>query len=235
MLPPPSEPTFQPVARHSARDKLIQVAMRFFGERGTSVSMVEIAAAAGNRNKSAVAYHFEDKAGLIDAMYGTLRSYLEPRFEVLLTELEARPPEQLPLYEVGLALNAPFFALYGSMPDGDAAIKALFRLSTDSPPGTGTLYSGFLTGVFNRFEALIEPLAPNKPLGQLKFHLAHYLIATINGLALTDRWRNADFRSDPDLLFELMLSYTDYVTGGLGASESTRPMFDHSYWKATII
>jgi len=208
--------------------------MRFFGERGTSVSMVEIASAAGNRNKSAVAYHFEGKAGLIDAMYSTLRSYLEPRFEMLLTELEARPSSQLSLYEIALALNAPFFALYGSEPDGDAAVKALFRLSTDSPPGTGTLYSGFLVGVFNRFEALITSIAPDKPLGQLKFHLAHYLLATINGLALTERWRNADFRANPDLMFELMLSYTDYVAGGLGGSEATRPQIDQTYWKAMI-
>lgn len=208
--------------------------MRFFGERGTSVSMVEIASAAGNRNKSAVAYHFEGKAGLIDAMYSTLRSYLEPRFEVLLAELEARPSAQLSLYEIALALNAPFFALYGSEPDGDAAVKALFRLNTDSPPGTGTLYSGFLVGVFNRFEALITSIAPDKPLGQLKFHLAHYLLATINGLALTERWRNADFRANPDLMFELMLSYTDYVAGGLGGSEGTRPRIDQTYWKAMI-
>lgn len=233
-MQPLKETPFQPIVRHSARDKLIQVAMRFFGERGTSVAMVEIATAAGNRNKSAVAYHFDGKAGLIDAVYGEIRSYLEPRFESLLAELEARPAKKRSLYEVVLALNAPFFSLYGSEPDGNAALKALSRLGTDSHPGTGTLYSGFLVGVFNRFEALITSIAPSKPLGQLKFHLAHYLVATVNGLALTERWQNADFRSNPELLFELMLSYADYVAGGMGGSEATRPPIDEAYWKAAL-
>jgi AcrR family transcriptional regulator len=48
---------------------MLDVAEELFGSRGlNSVSLREIAAAAGQRNNSAVRYHFRDKDGLIDAL-----------------------------------------------------------------------------------------------------------------------------------------------------------------------
>ena len=220
-------------SRNSARDKLVQTAMRFFAERGTSVPMVEIAAAAGNRNKSAIAYHFEGRAGLIDAVYDQIRSALAPRFDTLLAELEALPARRLTLYEIVLAMNAPFFALYATDPGGIDALKALARIDLDNQEGAG-IYRTFLPGVFNRFADLIARVAPEKRIGQLMFHLAHYLMATIHGLALTDRWKEVDFRSDPELMFELLLSYTDYVSGGISASEADRPQVDVERWRRAV-
>ena len=223
-----------PPARDTARERLIISAMRFFGERGVSVPMIEISAAAGHKNKSAITYHFDGKSGLIDAIYGEIQRFLEPRYVPLLKELESKKAQALTMYEIGLALNAPFFALYMSEPDGVAALKALARLGQDSPPGDESMYSLFLVKTFNRFEKLIAKIAPRKPLGAIKYHLAHYLRATVGGLAATDRWREADFRSDPELMFELMLSYTDYVTGGLGSSEANRPPIDADRWRLAI-
>jgi AcrR family transcriptional regulator len=228
----PAKPTNPP--RSAARDKLIQTAMQFFGERGIAVPMVEISAAAGNRNKSAIAYHFEGRSGLINAIYDEIQSFLEPRFAELLLELEAKNAKRLSLYEIVLALNAPFFALYSSEPFGNATMKTLARLGHDSPPGEESMYRRFLADTFNRFAQLIVKTAPHKPMGQLKFHLAHYIMATVNGLALTDRWREVSFRSDPDLMFELFLSYTDYVAGGIGRSEFDRPRLDAGRWRKAI-
>lgn len=225
---------FQAIQRVTPRDRLIQTAMRFFGDRGISVPMVEIAAAAGNRNKSAVAYHFDGKAGLIDAVYDEILSYLEPRFDLLLNGLETASSKAPRLYDIALSLNAPFFSLYASQPNGDAALKALARLGHDSAPGQGRMYTAFLTETFNRFEALICKAAPDKSVGQIKFHLAHYLMATVNGLAVTDRWQEINFRTDPDLMFELLLSYTDYVAGGITGSEAKRPKIDIGYWRKAI-
>jgi AcrR family transcriptional regulator len=193
--------------------------------------MVEISAAAGHRNKSAVAYHFDGRDGLIEAVYGEIQSFLEPRYAALLDELEARPTSRLSIYEIGLALNAPLFALYASEPDGNATLKTLARLGHDSPPGEHSMYRRFLSETFNRFALLISEAAPRKPLGQINFHLAHYRQATINGLALTDRWQELNFRSDPDLQFELLLSYADYVAGGISGSESGRPRYDAERWR----
>lgn len=54
----------------STRVRLIEVAERLYAERGlNAVSSREIAAAAEQRNTSAVAYHFGTKRALIDAIY----------------------------------------------------------------------------------------------------------------------------------------------------------------------
>lgn len=208
--------------------------MRFFGERGISVPMVEISAAVGNRNKSSVAYHFEDKGGLIDAVYNEISGYLEPRFDDLLKALEAKRDGELSLYEIVLALNASFFALYASEPNGNDALKALARLGHDSPAGDQSIYRRFHAATFNRIATLISKTAPLKPIGQLRFHLTHYLPATVNGLAAVERWKEVDFPSEPELMFELLLSYTDYVSGGMGRSESERPSFDADHWRKAI-
>ncbi|QEU96010.1 TetR family transcriptional regulator [Streptomyces kanamyceticus] len=61
------EPRTTPAA---TRIRLIETAERLFAERGVhAVSLREIAAAAGQRNTSAVAYHFGDKRGLVTAVY----------------------------------------------------------------------------------------------------------------------------------------------------------------------
>jgi AcrR family transcriptional regulator len=55
--------------RRGARDLLLDAAEELFARRGIDgVSLREIASAAGQRNNSAVSYHFRDKQGLIDAL-----------------------------------------------------------------------------------------------------------------------------------------------------------------------
>ena len=51
-----------------ARDRLLVTAERLIGESGPSVSLREIATAAGQRNNSAVAYHFGSRDGLIESI-----------------------------------------------------------------------------------------------------------------------------------------------------------------------
>lgn len=67
------------------RTRLIEVAERLFAERGVNaVSLREIAAAAGQRNTSAVAYHFGTKEKLVTAVY---RHRLGPTNEIQLRRL----------------------------------------------------------------------------------------------------------------------------------------------------
>jgi AcrR family transcriptional regulator len=58
-----------PTALNDVSAQLIDAAERLFAERGIeAVSLREIAAEAGQKNNSAVIYHFRDKKGLLDAL-----------------------------------------------------------------------------------------------------------------------------------------------------------------------
>ncbi|MBF9066995.1 TetR/AcrR family transcriptional regulator [Streptacidiphilus fuscans] len=68
------------------RIRLIEVAEQLFAERGIhAVSLRQIAAAAGQRNTSAVAYHFGTKQALVEAVY---QHRMAPTSERQLRQLE---------------------------------------------------------------------------------------------------------------------------------------------------
>ena len=53
----------------ATRERIVAAAERLFAERGLDgVSLVEVGRAAGQRNRSAVQYHFGDKQGLVHAI-----------------------------------------------------------------------------------------------------------------------------------------------------------------------
>ncbi|MFJ2767122.1 TetR/AcrR family transcriptional regulator [Streptomyces sp. NPDC087300] len=81
----------EPRTPAATRIRLIETAERLFAERGVhAVSLREIAAAAGQRNTSAVAYHFGDKSGLVTAVYA---HRLGPTNEARLRRLAALDAE----------------------------------------------------------------------------------------------------------------------------------------------
>lgn len=72
------------------RDRLLICAERLFAERGVaSVSMREINKAAGQRNTSAIHYHFGSKAALIEAIFELRMRELNARRVRLLDRMEA--------------------------------------------------------------------------------------------------------------------------------------------------
>jgi AcrR family transcriptional regulator len=75
-------------ARTGARELLLNAAERLFGERGIeAVSLREIAAAAGQKNNSAVSYHFCDKQGLVDALIADRIAKVEQRRQFLIKKV----------------------------------------------------------------------------------------------------------------------------------------------------
>lgn len=73
-----------------AKEKILIAAERLFAERGFGVSLREIAVAAGQRNHSAVQYHFGDKTGLVDALYAYRMTPLDHRRRALVEDIHAR-------------------------------------------------------------------------------------------------------------------------------------------------
>jgi AcrR family transcriptional regulator len=73
-----------------SRELMIRAAERLFAERGiTAVSLREVATAAGQRNNSAVRYHFGSREGLVDAVFHFRMSRIDERRRAMLSELGA--------------------------------------------------------------------------------------------------------------------------------------------------
>jgi len=73
---------------NGARDLLLNAAERLFGRNGIAgVSLREVAAAAGQRNNSAVHYYFRDKRGLVDALIADRIGNAERQRQILIDRL----------------------------------------------------------------------------------------------------------------------------------------------------
>jgi AcrR family transcriptional regulator len=79
-----------PRSGESARTKLIGAAERLFAARGVDgVTLADINVAAGQRNNSAVQYHFGDKQGLLEAILDKHQAVVDQERTRLLDEVEA--------------------------------------------------------------------------------------------------------------------------------------------------
>ncbi len=74
----------------NARESLLDTAERLIAERGMGVSLREIAAQAGQRNNSAVIYHFGNHDGLIAATLQRRMGEIDERRHLALAELDSR-------------------------------------------------------------------------------------------------------------------------------------------------
>ena len=99
-----------PVAEITARERILRAAERLIAERGQLVPLRDIAAAAGQRNNSAVQYHFGSRDGLIEAVVEQRMATLEVRRLELLAELAAAD-EPDGVHELLEALVVPMFEL----------------------------------------------------------------------------------------------------------------------------
>ena len=76
--------------RPDSREAIILAAERLFAERGINgVSLREVAAEAGQRNNSAVAYHFTSREGLVEAVFRYRMARIDERRRALLVALDA--------------------------------------------------------------------------------------------------------------------------------------------------
>ena len=81
-----------PRSPEPTREALIAVAERLFAERGVdAVTVRDVVKAAGQRNSSAVQYHFGNKAGLLQAILDPYQTRLDARRAEMLDELGERP------------------------------------------------------------------------------------------------------------------------------------------------
>ncbi|MFX0577169.1 TetR family transcriptional regulator [Nocardia nepalensis] len=77
------------MAIEDPRAALLDAGERLIAERGVDVPLRDIAAAAGQRNNSAVHYYFDSRGGLIEAIVERRMNWLEDRRMGLLAQHEA--------------------------------------------------------------------------------------------------------------------------------------------------
>ena len=76
------------VTAASGRERILATAERLIAEQGAAVSLREVAAAAGQKNTSAVHYHFGNRDGLIEAILTERQELLEKERLALLAGLD---------------------------------------------------------------------------------------------------------------------------------------------------
>jgi AcrR family transcriptional regulator len=113
----------------TTRKRIIEAAETLFAERGVeSTSLLEIAKAAGQKNRSAMQYHFTNKEGLLDAVLDKHAEDISRSRALMLDELEQRGDYSL--YELIEALVLPMASQLDNQDGGRAFLKIHSQLMT---------------------------------------------------------------------------------------------------------
>lgn len=212
----------------TTRNKIIQVAVKLFAERGIEgVSLNDINKAAGQRNKNATHYHFGSKEGLLQAILDKHEPPIAKRRDQLLDESEAQG--DLTLRKVLRAVMQPMVEKLDD-PDGGADFvrfsahlvitHTMAALHLNAP--TFRIHS-----VERIAQALDQQLGPLTP--SVKFHRGIMLgVFLTHGLAEHSRLRDtASPGADINQMTELFVSnLEDCLTAMMQApvSEQTRAL-----------
>ncbi|MCF2526093.1 TetR/AcrR family transcriptional regulator [Yinghuangia soli] len=215
------------------RARILDAAERLFAERGVAdVSLREIGAAAGQRNNSAVQYHFGTRDALVRALYEDRLAPLNRRRLELLASL----PEDLPATGPG-ALDALdrlvdvyVRPLAEAMRDGRADshyARFIHRFTLEGAPVTpplGAETTGGVREVLARLDAALAAAAPGQAPARraLRLRLMHLLVTAT--LADTER-RLAD-GVEIDLPFDELIGELKAAAVGVLAEPEPEPGTD---------
>ena len=135
------------------RTRLLEAAERLFAERGVeAVSLREITRESGARNAIALQYHFEDRAGVLQAIFDKHVPEVEARRHAMLDEYEARG--EADLRALASALVRPLAAKLADRDGGLHFLQIYAELveRPKQPTANGT------TDSLTRWRTLLEPL-----------------------------------------------------------------------------
>lgn len=180
-----------------ARELMLLAGERTIAERGPHVALRDIAVAAGQRNNSAVHYHFGSRDGLIAAIIERHQPALETRRTELLAEHEA-----------------------SGAPDSVAALVAiLVRPMFDVPYAEGsTHYARFLE------QARAHPAVTGPNLNEKRWHTTRVLVARLyHALAeLTPAQRRYRLQAMTTVMFALLADYERFAQPDEGERNDAR-------------
>ena len=135
------------------RTRLLEAAERLFAERGVeAVSLREITRESGARNAIALQYHFEDRAGVLQAIFDKHVPEVEARRHAMLDEYEARGEPDL--RALASALVRPLAA---KLADRDGGLHFL-QIYAELVEGPKQPIANGTTDSLTRWRQLLEPL-----------------------------------------------------------------------------
>ncbi|MFO0697079.1 MAG: TetR/AcrR family transcriptional regulator [Polyangiales bacterium] len=158
----------------ATRARLVAAAEKLFAERGIdAVSMNEVQRAAGQKNKSALQYHFGTKEQLLQAILDKHVPGIELRRHRWLDEIEASGRYEI--RELMKALVVPVFEKLDD-PDGGRAYVAIYAQLIGSP-GTSAFWSEAIRSNrgADRLVRMLDRVVPEIPAPVRR---ARYLLVT---------------------------------------------------------
>lgn len=196
------------VARvEDTRTRLLSAAERLFAERGIdAVSLREITRESGARNAIALQYHFEDRAGVLQAIFDKHVPEVEARRHAMLDEYEARGEDDL--RALASALVRPLAA---KLADRDGGLHFL-QIYAELVEGPKQPIANGTTDSLTRWRRLLEPL-----LDEEAARLHRRFTAILHTTQELGRRARTGPRADDRLFTSYLI---DVVTAILGAPVS---------------
>ncbi|WP_377267508.1 TetR/AcrR family transcriptional regulator [Peterkaempfera sp. SMS 1(5)a] len=147
-------------APRDTRGSLIRAAEQLFAARGVDgVSLNEINRAAGQRNPSALQYHFSDRAGLLQAVLDKHNPGIDARRDALLQQCRGFGTEG-DLSTLAAALVLPPAAKLADPDGGRAFLRITAELLTRPVPLIDAIWADRQIGSITTWRRLLEPLLP---------------------------------------------------------------------------
>lgn len=132
--------------REDTKQKLLRAAERLFAEKGiAAVSLRQITQAAGQRNESALQYHFGSRDALIEAIFEWRMSAIDARRNAMLDELEATGRQD----DLRAVIAAVVHPLSEPILRGDAA-NYYNRFLAEAQRSPGIAVAQFVGGKYDR-------------------------------------------------------------------------------------
>lgn len=198
------------------RARIVATAERLFAARGIhAVSLAQINATAGQRNRNAVQYHFGSKRKLLQAIIDKHASAITMRRSQLLDNIETSPTHSLE--DVVSALVLPVAAKLDDPDGGEAYIHVSAQLAvTHTLDFQGIKHSGLRINREERFQNLLRAKLPT--LQPVVFTLRQALMVSMLFHGLSD---HARLRAESDSAGDTALVHTPLVVSHLIDSITT--------------
>lgn len=196
----------------ATRELLIETAERLFAERGVdSVSLREVAAAAGQRNTAAVKYHFGDRDGLVGAVFEFRLPTINERRLAILDRLRDD----------------------GRLDDPRSVVEAFALPLVDEITTTGSHYVGFLSRLSHHTRTS-HPFWATDPTLTDSAEEALRLLAALVPLP-RPALRNTRARLVTGFVVSALANHQAAVEQGLPGTPPTGPFVDDVLAVATVM